>query len=1565
MISPSVSTAPAGAVGTASSTEALSKSIEGLSSLAAASPNQNVLPKTANFLSQLEQMMTQVKREAAALEGMKARLKEMDELKHKYSEAKQRLVDKDVETQELRKRMRDMELANGELRQDFQKLNDIYSADRTKLADAQQQLLRGEQEVSGLKLQNDFLSNEAQKIPELKKAIKHLKKEVNQVRAAADEEKAAQTAKAQETDKALKTAERAKTELSHHIWQLTEEINALKQAVESEKDKGRQKLDERDKRQAAVQLQFERRQMLFEDALQQKQRYWKAWTATTAKLDEQRDEAAMLMRRLAAKEHEAEQLQERLAASRSEQDDAVVALQQKVAQSSDALRELQQKNHQLEKELISFRSRCASLTDENESMGLELRRLRQITDGELSERQSRELDLAATVRQVTQERDEVAYQLQALTALHEGFQQQTKLDQKKLWDELKALKDNEAALLEEADKLTQELQEKTVQLHQLEAERMSKETAFRAETDGVSGFLNTLKDELEKRVSELVLVRQERDLLLHSVEEKDRVLDEMHQELARLDQLFKSTMNDERTKFKAELAQKTAKLKQLETEKQELLSETHELMTQATEAQRSVTTMKTQADEARAKAQEALDQVDVMRARYHEAQADVKRLQANEEAWAEKLRRADAKLQEEAQKMELQARELRKNGSQQVLDLSKQLKTAFDDCEELRRQIASMTEQQQRLEQEKERLRGDLHKQNASFQDDRDALHREVQTLKRDLHEQRTKSKQVAEVKTRLEMDLISVRMDVSKYEAELAKASEKLKLQETELLALMEKHRAAVAAQDTLQTTKNALASRVSDLETTLAAKDRTIDALNADLLQLERDGLTEIRRLRLLATSAEQENAELKQLKDAHDRDVADLKQSTLRQQQQTAATVNNLREELRVAEEALSKERRVRGNEIDELRRTLRDCEKERDKFRAELDEAQHRQRADRQERETRVDALQEEIERLRATVRDRELAMEELETQVATQRRRYAELQDRAEKSEQDTVADHAARLDAEVKERKRVEAKHRALQSQYDALEEQLQRVTEQQQAQAQQQALLMSMSNALQPRAVSRGGLFSAMAGTAAPSASAAFAATAAGGDEGSGGSGGAAGGVARIFSSDEAPDDSHDASQLAHGGLASARTFHSQSSSGLLALRGQHLPPMSNAAVPPLSMGGAGGGGGGGGTLQPLSMSALSARLLPKPDSRGGAMTPSRGNPFADAAAFESPRRSNATGGAAASVGGSSVGSSVLNAQLVGSPAVDRVSMALAFKMAQQQRTQQQSGAAPGGISMVQTPVRGLPPMGDADDVDGGGGGSPGRVVRGIHALDFSSVPQSNAPQSHVGSSAHSFGGAGGGAGTSSAAPFGGVDSDAAAAAATGSSEVEETIRRAQEALRRRANGGLHATNAANAAANANAAAGKDTTGKDAAKTPTSGRRLKETLQHAQSMYSGGGGGGVEPLQLDLATPSPRMPAPPVNQPPYAAGGLHRDDDDDADGFFGGDDGEDDYDASDVAAGGGKAAALDLRLNLAASVGDATSGGGGGGVKKKKKKKSVVGGGAAGGKKSAALFDALPKLPK
>jgi hypothetical protein len=86
-----------------------------------------------------------------------------------------------------------------------------------------------------------------------------------------------------------------------------------------------------------------------------------------------------------------------------------------------------------------------------------------------------------------------------LNAQLDALQDSAKSEQARHWEEVKKHKQAEAQLLEEADKLSQELHEKTLLLHSSENERAGREAGLRSEAAGAGQMAATLKAELERR----------------------------------------------------------------------------------------------------------------------------------------------------------------------------------------------------------------------------------------------------------------------------------------------------------------------------------------------------------------------------------------------------------------------------------------------------------------------------------------------------------------------------------------------------------------------------------------------------------------------------------------------------------------------------------------------------------------------------------------------------------------------------------------------------------------------------------------------------------------------------------------------------------------------------------------------------------------------------------------------------------------------------------------------------------------------------------------------------------
>ncbi|KAJ1422156.1 hypothetical protein B484DRAFT_399215 [Ochromonadaceae sp. CCMP2298] len=147
--------------------------------------------KNINFLSQLEGMMSAVKKEAGALESMKLKLKDMEELKSRLGDMKTRLGTSDKENAELRRMVREADEQNLEIRSDMQRLNDIYHSERSKLLEAQQVGARQEQELSGVKREREFFSAEAGKVPDLKSQVKASRAQLSALKKIQEEERGA------------------------------------------------------------------------------------------------------------------------------------------------------------------------------------------------------------------------------------------------------------------------------------------------------------------------------------------------------------------------------------------------------------------------------------------------------------------------------------------------------------------------------------------------------------------------------------------------------------------------------------------------------------------------------------------------------------------------------------------------------------------------------------------------------------------------------------------------------------------------------------------------------------------------------------------------------------------------------------------------------------------------------------------------------------------------------------------------------------------------------------------------------------------------------------------------------------------------------------------------------------------------------------------------------------------------------------------------------------------------------------------------------------------------------
>lgn len=175
------------------------------------------------------------------------------------------------------------------------------------------------------------------------------------------------------------------------------------------------------------------------------------------------------------------------------------------------------------------------------------------------------------------------------------------------------------------------------------------------------------------------------------------------------------------------------------------------------------------------------------------------------------------------------------------------------------------------------------------------------------------KAKIVLENKTRVEMEVITVRGELTRLEADLQRSMEQSKSLETHLSSAKEQLSTSLSTIEQLTESCNKYKGLNIELDETVQRKNKAIESLKEDMVKMERDSLIEIRRLRLQMTSAEQEINELRPMIPLLQKEASDTKANALKLQANNSGTVNGLLEEVRKAEDNLNKERKKLQSEV----------------------------------------------------------------------------------------------------------------------------------------------------------------------------------------------------------------------------------------------------------------------------------------------------------------------------------------------------------------------------------------------------------------------------------------------------------------------------------------------------------------------------------------------------------------------------------------------------------------------------------------------------------------------------
>jgi chromosome segregation ATPase len=983
--------------------------------------NSPAINNTSNMYSQLETMMNAVKKEAKSLEAVKQKIREMDGLRSTVNELRSKLQQTEGKNNELLDNLKVNDGVIEGLRADMQRLNDIYTQEREEYQDSQQLNLSLQQEIANIKNEVQFYQKEAAKMPELRKKNAGMVTQIGALGKQQEEEKAIFAKTIQSLEEKLSLAGQEKEKSSEHFWNLSEEVKTLKKTIADNENNnaGSNKLvwEATEARKTAE----ERTNMIAEDQLTFFTREREGIDEVRAELEGAQGEIRGLRSLIDDKEEEQLTLHAKLRNIEEARVSEKAEVRGRMATLKENVSHLKSKNHELERENSEAQHRLGLIGGDVSRYTMEVEHLQaELSRSEVKQKQQdaewqRKLDESVRLK------DDAIEKLGKATTNFEAMQNQARDSQSRYWEELQRVKEAESQLTEEAERLATELEEKTAKLVVFEAEKAKMEEYMRGEVSGAMEMTNALRGELERRLDELTSMRKERDESVEDREKMEAQVNEMKAIMNRQEQTFQRTLDNDRNKISGEIKAKMNKLRGLEVEKQELLMETSNLMKQVENTQRTLNQTKTDLEQKSREAKEASMKVEEMQ---DEAVSMQKRLKTHEQTEIELRAHADrleSSFKEDIARLDNLVKESKKAAAHQVLEIQDRVKVANEELDMMRVRVKDAQEHEQKGIAEAEKSKTELEIASKSHEDMQQQMAKDMTTLRRELQDMRNKQKIHSESRTKMEMETMNARLEATKAENEANKAIEWAKEVEHKLENSQEEARKyKKESHEHEREFKKTQLKRV-EAEEAVAKKNAAIERLTKDMAKLEREGLVEVRRMRVSLQAAEQEVAEVKPLIPLLQKELADTKSAHERTQTSTNETVNGLLEELRNTEDALSAERKKNGNDAEQYRYKLNTMTAELEKAKEHIESHMVSGRKQDADKDMRVLQLQQELEHIKELVIKKEARMEELEKQRQSDRNRIVELRTNLETAER-SIMDGKTTLELEQAQRKRLETR---------------------------------------------------------------------------------------------------------------------------------------------------------------------------------------------------------------------------------------------------------------------------------------------------------------------------------------------------------------------------------------------------------------------------------------------------------------------------------------------------------------------------------------------------------------
>ena len=954
--------------------------------------------------------MAAVRHESQSLENLKAQMKSMEEVKKEIPVLKEKLQFAEESLMAKNREKKCADEAMEDLKADLQRLNDMYANERKQNLESQEKQLSLQQELDLCKLEMDKAVKAAPRIAELQKSNQAQKLQIDILKQNLEEEQRAVQKGVQLMEKQTEEAEQCKAELSQHFWSVSEELKQTQEQLQGAQQ---------------VSQQLEQALVAMGERVEQSQGELQqaAVSQQSLKQDFEKKNAAAL--------HDLEEKNKRLSDGKANLVVQLAEHQSQLAEADKHIRTIEEnhKKYQAEKdeELAKLQDEVLAqgrLREEISTLTSKLATQKELENkfkADVEEWEKKYEDLNATYKSETHAKSDALLSIQNSSTVHKALENQLKEANQKHWQEIQKTKGMELEFESKIESLQQSVSDKDMRIQSLEEEREKIQEMYQEEVGRISHVSGVLKAELEKRLDELGSCSKERDELKADNSKLQSQIDNVEENLKKKEKVFAHVVETDRNKIANEMKSKNNRLRALENEKQDLLKETQHLMDQISLEQKAKTESIKDYKKAKVRMEEAEEECRVASTEANKYKRECDRLLQAEAQLKTQLQTSEEQFRTDITRLDGIVKNSKRTAAQQVTDLSNKVKALQDELNDERTHKESLVESEKTATSNAEKFSTQLEALKLEFEEFQFNAAKEIAAAKRDSQHTSGKVKSLLDIKSKMEMELVQLRLERARSGSDVTHLADRVKELEGKVESQTIAIRKADDENEKLLANNRRLKSNEIDAEAALSKSTKQLTKAKEEIERIEKHSMIESKKMRTQLNAMNRKIHESEDIIANLQEEAESYNTSYTKLQNTSNKTITGLIEELKRTEELLVTERKTNNQEISTMQHHLTEMRTKLENTTHSMQEKMYHHQNDKTDKENLLNQLNAEASRLKALCNTREERIAELEKQHQEDRSKMQVLRNEVVAAE-NSVADMQLEVAKSETKRKNLEEK---------------------------------------------------------------------------------------------------------------------------------------------------------------------------------------------------------------------------------------------------------------------------------------------------------------------------------------------------------------------------------------------------------------------------------------------------------------------------------------------------------------------------------------------------------------